>query len=117
MRENTQLGASIEELTDTLGDDDGDAKEAGPTTDGGPPERPEDNVSRWPTPSEVGRWSDVDAVTNAEGVHMFRAFVDPSDAEAVKERLSSNGCRVRSFIEPHPVSGTVIEFEEAHCPF
>lgn len=113
MGEETQLGASIEELTGNLNtdDDESDAEVRQDTS------APEDNISRWVNPREVGRWTDVQRVENMSQVHIYTAVVNPSDVEAVKERLDEGNCDVREVYEGVRDGNRRIEFEEAHCPF
>lgn len=111
MGEETQLGASIEELTGNLNTDDSDAEVRQDTS------VPEDNISRWVNPREVGRWTDVSRVIDNQQVHIYTAVVNPSDVEAVKERLDEGNCDVREVYEGVLDGNRRIEFEEAHCPF
>lgn len=117
MGEETQLGASIEDLTANLNTDDSDAEVREDFLLDENTSAPEDSISRWVNPREVGRWTDVSRVIDNQQVHIYTAVVNPSDVEAVKERLDEGNCDVREVYEGVRDGNRRIEFEEAHCPF
>lgn len=110
MGEETQLGASIEDLTSNLNQ----SSEVEVSED---TSKPEDSISRWVNPREVSRWSDVQRVEDMEQVHIYTAVVAPADADAVESRLAEGNCDVRAVYDSGANGNSRIEFEEAHCPF